>query len=57
MKGIELAYLGVEVSDVPGLREIVEGVAGMAPGQDLPGAHTWRNDDRAQRLIATEGSC
>jgi 2,3-dihydroxybiphenyl 1,2-dioxygenase len=49
---IELAYVGVEVGDPAALSGILESVAGMIPGEV---AGTWRNDDRAQRLVVTEG--
>jgi biphenyl-2,3-diol 1,2-dioxygenase len=52
---IELAYLGVEVSDLDGLAAVIEGVAGLVPGESHDGFSTWRNDDRAQRVIATRG--
>lgn len=49
---IELAYLGVEVDDVEALASTLETVAGLMPGE---GTATWRNDDRAHRIIATSG--
>jgi biphenyl-2,3-diol 1,2-dioxygenase len=52
---IELAYLGVEVTDVPGLTAVLEGVAGLVPGESHDGVSTWRNDDRAQRILVAEG--
>jgi 2,3-dihydroxybiphenyl 1,2-dioxygenase len=52
---IELAYLGVEVSDLDGLAAVIEGVAGLMPGESHDGVSTWRNDDRAQRILVTEG--
>jgi biphenyl-2,3-diol 1,2-dioxygenase len=51
----ELAYLGVEVADLAGFTAVIEGVAGMTPGHPIGGAYTWRNDDRAHRIVATEG--
>ncbi len=53
---IELAYLGVEVADVDGLTSILTGVAGLVPGDSRGGTSTWRNDDRAQRILVTEGA-
>ncbi len=52
---IELAYLGVEVADIAGFVAVVEGVAGLVPSAPTDGAHTWRNDDRVHRVLATEG--
>jgi biphenyl-2,3-diol 1,2-dioxygenase len=52
---IELAYLGVEVTDVPGLAAVLEGVAGLVPGEPHDGVSTWRNDDRVQRILVAEG--
>ena len=55
MSNIELAYIGVEVADVPGLEAILSGVAGLIPGEPLSGATTWRDDHKAHRVIVTEG--
>ena len=52
---IELAYLGVEVADPAGLAAVLEGVAGLVPGESHDGVSTWRNDERAQRILVTEG--
>ena len=52
---IELAYLGVEVADIDGFRAVIEGVAGLVPGEPIGDALTWRNDDRVHRVVATEG--
>jgi biphenyl-2,3-diol 1,2-dioxygenase len=52
---IELAYLGVEVADIDGLRAVIEGVAGLAPAAPVGDALTWRNDDRVHRVFATAG--
>jgi biphenyl-2,3-diol 1,2-dioxygenase len=52
---IELAYLAVEVADVQGVAAVLAGVAGMIPGASVNGVATWRNDDRAQRILVTEG--
>jgi 2,3-dihydroxybiphenyl 1,2-dioxygenase len=49
---IELAYVGVEASDPAGLARVLEHVAGLIPG-DVAGS--WRNDDRAHRLLVTQG--
>ena len=52
---IELAYLGVEVTDLDGLTAVLEGVAGLVPGESHDGVSTWRNDNRTQRVLVTEG--
>jgi biphenyl-2,3-diol 1,2-dioxygenase len=52
---IELAYLGIEVTDLDGLTAVLEGVAGLVPGESHDGVSTWRNDDRAQRILVTKG--
>jgi 2,3-dihydroxybiphenyl 1,2-dioxygenase len=52
---IELAYIGVEVADIDGLRAVIEGVAGLVPSEPAGGALTWRNDDRVHRVFATVG--
>lgn len=49
---LQLGYLGIEVPDVAALGEFLTNVVGLVPGDD-PG--TWRNDDRAQRIVASEG--
>jgi hypothetical protein len=53
---IELAYLGIEIPDPAGLTPFFGEVVGLAPGENTPGgALTWRNDDRAHRLILRQG--
>lgn len=53
---IELAHLVVEVSDPDSLAETFGHVVGLVPGEPSPsGAATWRNDDRANRLIVRSG--
>ncbi len=52
---IELAYLGVEVADIDGLRAVIEGVAGLVPAAPVGDTLTWRNDDRVHRVLATAG--
>jgi 2,3-dihydroxybiphenyl 1,2-dioxygenase len=56
---LELAYLGIEVPDPRALTPFFADVLGLVPG-DGPGAGpdgtvTWRNDDRAHRLIVQPG--
>jgi 2,3-dihydroxybiphenyl 1,2-dioxygenase len=56
MEHIELAYLAVEVADVAGIEAVLRDVAGLMPGEPLPGAaSTWRDDDRAHRVVLVEG--
>jgi 2,3-dihydroxybiphenyl 1,2-dioxygenase len=53
---IELAYLGLEVPDPRALDPFFEELVGLVPGPDGPeGTHTWRNDDRIQRLVVQPG--
>ena len=53
---LELAYLGIEVPDPAGLTPFFGEVIGLTPGEPTPrGALTWRNDDRAQRIIVSPG--
>lgn len=53
---VELAYVGVEVADVGALdRYLGETVGLMEAGPSAGGESRWRVDDRAYRLVATEG--
>jgi 2,3-dihydroxybiphenyl 1,2-dioxygenase len=53
---LELAYLGVEVTDSDAFGTFLRDVAGLVPGQPTDaGDPTWRNDERAQRIIVSEG--
>ena len=53
---LELAYLGVEVADPTAFGTFLADVVGLVPGDTTTdGAPTWRNDDRAQRIIVHEG--
>jgi biphenyl-2,3-diol 1,2-dioxygenase len=49
---LQLAYLGVEVPDTNALGTFLTDVVGLVPGDD---PNTWRNDNKARRIIATEG--
>jgi biphenyl-2,3-diol 1,2-dioxygenase len=51
-RDIELAYVGIEVPDPAALDAFFGDVIGLIPG-DAP--HTWRNDDKARRVIVEEG--
>lgn len=53
---IELAYLGIEVPDPSSLTSFFGDVIGLAPGEPgNGGAVTWRNDDKAHRILVTPG--
>jgi 2,3-dihydroxybiphenyl 1,2-dioxygenase len=52
---IELCYLGIEVPDPSSLDAFFGEVIGLMPGEALDGAATWRNDDKAHRLIVQTG--
>ena len=53
---IELAYLGIEVPDPTSLTSFFGDVIGLIPGEPgNGGAVTWRNDDRAHRLVVEAG--
>lgn len=58
---LELGYLGIEVPDPRALSPFFGDVIGLAPGEPAAAANdadsvTWRNDDRAQRLIVQPGA-
>jgi 2,3-dihydroxybiphenyl 1,2-dioxygenase len=53
---LELAYLGIEVPDPATLTPFFGEVIGLVPGETAsPGALTWRDDDKAHRLIIQPG--
>lgn len=53
---IELAYLGIEVPDPSSLDAFLGQVVGLVPGEPTTdGDATWRDDDRAHRLIVRPG--
>jgi 2,3-dihydroxybiphenyl 1,2-dioxygenase len=52
---IELGYLVLELPDPEGLTPVLEEVVGLAPGEPVDRALTWRDDDRAQRLVVQRG--
>jgi 2,3-dihydroxybiphenyl 1,2-dioxygenase len=52
MNDIEIAYIGIEVPDPASLDAFFGDVIGLLPGDH---AHTWRNDERAQRVIVEQG--
>ena len=54
---LELGYLGIEVPDPTTLAPFFGEVIGLVPGEPAPtgGTETWRNDDRAHRIIVQTG--
>ncbi len=54
---IELAYLGIEVPDPASLTSFFGDVIGLVQGEPAgTGTITWRDDDRAHRLILRQGA-
>jgi len=54
---IEIAYLGLEVPDPGSLTSFFADVIGLVPGEPGDeGTITWRNDDRAHRVIVEPGA-
>jgi 2,3-dihydroxybiphenyl 1,2-dioxygenase len=54
---IELGYLGIELPDPTSLTSFFGDVAGLVPGEPLDhDAITWRNDDRAHRIVLEPGA-
>jgi 2,3-dihydroxybiphenyl 1,2-dioxygenase len=54
-RDIELCYLGIEVPDPSSLNTFFGEVIGLVPGEPLDGAATWRNDDKAHRVVVQTG--
>ncbi|MGH9274052.1 MAG: VOC family protein [Acidimicrobiales bacterium] len=53
---LQLAYLGIQVPDPTALSPFFGEVVGLVPGAPAPaGTVTWRNDDKAQRVIVEPG--
>ena len=53
---LQLAYLGLEVPDPSSLAPFFGEVIGLIPGDAGPDAtETWRNDDKAHRVIVERG--
>ncbi len=53
---LELSHLVIEVPDPTSLTPTLAEVVGLEAGDPTPaGALTWRDDDRAQRLVIEEG--
>lgn len=56
MEHRELAYVVLEIADPSCLDGTLAEVVGLVAGEPtLSGARTWRNDERAQRLVITPG--
>ncbi len=53
---IELGYLVLEVPDPDTLTPVLADVVGLVPGEPAPGGTTWRNDERAHRVLVTPGA-
>jgi 2,3-dihydroxybiphenyl 1,2-dioxygenase len=54
---IELGYIGIEVPEPESLTPFFGDVIGLVPGVATDdGALTWRNDDKAQRVIVQRGA-
>jgi len=53
---LEVAYLGVEVTDPAAFGTFLGDIVGLVPGEPTAdAATTWRNDDRVHRIIVEEG--
>jgi 2,3-dihydroxybiphenyl 1,2-dioxygenase len=53
---LEVAYVGIEVPDPEALAPFFAEVVGLIPGEQAgPGVSTWRNDDKAHRVIVQPG--
>ncbi len=53
---LELAYVGIEVPEPESLASFFGDVIGLVPGEPLAAdTVTWRNDDKAQRIIVQPG--
>src|SRR5580698_9590162 len=53
---IELAYIGIEIAEPTSLSDFLGDVIGLTPGEPAEGgALTWRNDNKAHRVIVTPG--
>jgi biphenyl-2,3-diol 1,2-dioxygenase len=54
---LQLAYLGLEVPDPSALTSFFGDIIGLVPGEPGPaGTVTWRNDDKAHRVIIETGA-
>jgi biphenyl-2,3-diol 1,2-dioxygenase len=55
MNHLELGYLVIETDKVDETNTILGEVVGLMPGETADGAATWRNDDRARRIVLQAG--
>lgn len=53
---IELGYLVLELPEPDTITRVLAEVVGLVPGEPVDGALTWRDDDRAQRVVVEPGS-
>lgn len=53
---LEVAYIGLEVPDPSSLSAFFGDVIGLVPGEPAGDSLTWRDDDRAQRVIVQPGA-
>jgi 2,3-dihydroxybiphenyl 1,2-dioxygenase len=52
---IELGYLVLELPEPETLAPVLADVVGLVPGEPVGDASTWRDDDRAQRVVVRPG--
>ena len=53
---LEIAYLGVQTADPTAFGAFLTDVVGLVRGESTTdGAATWRNDERAHRIVVEEG--
>jgi 2,3-dihydroxybiphenyl 1,2-dioxygenase len=52
---IELGYLVLELPDPDTITPVLADVVGLVPGAPAGDARTWRDDDRAQRIVVQPG--
>ena len=52
---LQLAYVGIEVPDPASLSPFFGEIIGLVPGEPAEGSVTWRNDDKAQRVVVRPG--
>jgi 2,3-dihydroxybiphenyl 1,2-dioxygenase len=52
---LELGYLGIEVADPAAVGSFLGDVVGLVPGEPVGDASTWRNDDKAYRIVVQPG--
>ena len=55
MTNLELAYLVLQLPEPRQLTPVFGEVVGLRPGASADTASTWRNDDRAQRIVVEAG--